>query len=141
MQPWNAQNKPSPTPPESSLLGSPGPDGSRLVVVISEMAHEALLASRLVQVATLHGRTVLLFGIASNLAEEGRLRRELVPLAGLIREAGIEVESAVSSGRSGLTLLASVLRSDDVVACSLARSATGDGRNLVDVLTAMAPGP
>lgn len=102
----------------------------RLVVIFQHAEQEALLASRILDLAHARGLQMLLLGIAPDSGSAGGLRRQLVTVAAFIREEQTRLGSTlargasayapeiqIEAGRNWINRVRSLLREDDVLAC------------------------
>jgi hypothetical protein len=119
----------------------------RLAVVILEAEEEALLASRILELARPLDLPILLIGIAPDPADERKVRRNLVTIAAFIREGDarsewrqerhartIAIDIQIVPGREWLGKLKSLLRRDDMLACYSEQVVGSQHRPLTDIL-------
>lgn len=104
-------------------------DSPRLLVVILHTEEEALLASRISEVANPQGMSVLLIGIVPDPTSEAELRRKLVTIAAFLREdrssksrLGIQavsdrVDIRIERGRDWIGAIKAQVQPGDMVAC------------------------
>jgi hypothetical protein len=102
----------------------------RLVVVFQHVEQEAMLASRILDLAHARGLRILLLGIAPDSSTAAEVRRRLVTVAAFIREEQARIgpalarggsahapEIVIEAGRRWIGGVESVLREDDLLAC------------------------
>jgi hypothetical protein len=89
------------------------------VVVIPSLADEAVLAGRILSLASGRGRDVLLLGVGAGPGQDFELRRKLVTLAAFLREGGSRVEFKVEAARDWMQKLKTIVGPDDMLACCL----------------------
>ncbi len=119
----------------------------RLAVVIVEVAEEALLASRILELAKPLGLQILLIGVAPDRADERKVRRQMVTLAAFLREGeafshargeqkdrGIHLEIQVVQGKDWLGKIKALLCRDDMLACYSEQVVGSQQRPLTDIL-------
>ncbi len=111
-------------------VANPVVDSRRLVVVILHTEEEALLASRISEVAKPQGMSVLLIGVVPSPTREAELRRQLVTIAAFLREEGgsgmrngsqaaksQRVDVRIERGRDWIAAIKAQLQPGDMVAC------------------------
>src|SRR5512135_1021945 len=123
-------------------------DSQRLAVVILGVVQEALLASRILELAKPKDLPILLLGIAPDARDEGVLRRKLITITAFLkdgeslnhgRSAGgnqtLRVEIQMERGRDWIGRIRSFVRPTDVLACYSEERPRAGQRPLSDVLT------
>ncbi len=110
------------------------PATPRLVVIVSEVADEALLASQILSLAQARHVKILILGVSENLALEIELQRKLITLAAFIRGSGARVQVQMERGRNWMQSLRSTIRSEDLVACCVEDPAGAFRVPLSDIL-------
>jgi hypothetical protein len=119
----------------------------RLAVVIVEVTEEALLASRILELARPLGLPIVLVGIAPDRADERKIRRNLVRIAAFIREGdalyqarperidhATRVEIEIVQGKDWAGQMKSFLQHDDMLACYSEQVVGSKQRPLTDIL-------
>lgn len=89
----------------------------RLVVVLSAVEAEGMLAGQIISVARDRGLKVLLLGLAESPEQEAEFRRKLITLAAFIRDGGSPVEIKIEIRRNWLASLKGMLGAHDLLAC------------------------
>ena len=120
----------------------PALQAKRLVVVLQEAEQEALLASRILELADARGLDILLVGIAHEPENEPQLRRKLVRIAAFIGDASrgeamrrpAEIQMLHAPG--WLDSLRCLVRDGDQLACGADWNTGGLRKPLNDVLGA-----
>ncbi len=124
----------------------------RLAVVILDTEEEALLASRILELATPLGLPILLLGVAVDPADEKKVRRKLVTIAAFLREGdarlekpgsrcGIQIEMQIVQGRDWPTKIKASLSRDDMLACYSEQVVGRQQRPLTDILASSTAAP
>jgi len=116
---------------------------NRLVVVLQDVAEEAVLASRILELARARGLGVLLVGIVPDLSQQSdaQLRRKLVRVAAFLKDAAggsktMPVEIRMDGGQRWLDAVRFLVRPGDLLACCSDWSVGNQRRPLNDVLGA-----
>lgn len=117
-----------------------GPDPShaemgRLVLVLSDVTEEAVLASRVIALAKSRRLGVLLLGVAASPERADELRRKLVILGEFIRDAGCEAENRVEASKDWIRMLAALVGSGDMLACYVPAKGTARRLPVLDLLS------
>ena len=112
-----------------------------LVVVLQDVEQEALLASRILELARSRGLGVMLLGIVPDLSTKGdaELRRKLVRVAAFIKDAMqglLPVEIRMDGGQRWLDAVRYIVQPGDLLACCSDWSVGKLQRPLNDVLGA-----
>lgn len=117
--------------------------GNRLVVVLQDVEQEALLASRILELARARGLGVVLVGIVPDpsLKNEPQLRRRLVRVAAFVKDAAggsrnLPVEIRMDGGQRWLEAVRYLVRPGDMLACCSDWNVGRQQRPLNDVLGA-----
>jgi hypothetical protein len=107
--------------PETSLATHPA---NRVVVVLQDVSQEALLASRILDLAQKRGLGVLLVGIVPDLStqSDAELRRQLVRVAAFLKDAAsaqrdMPVEIRMDGGARWLDAVRYLVQPGDLLAC------------------------
>jgi hypothetical protein len=74
-------------------------------------------ARKILEVAGTSGRSVLFLGLCADRAQEASLRRQLIILSAMIRDAGFPFELKIESGRDWLPIVKSHWREGDALVC------------------------
>ncbi len=120
----------------------------RLVVILLEAEEEAVLASRILVLASARYQRVLLLGVCLDPSRQTELRRRLVTIAAFLREKRLPTEANLSQSRQGLSVeiriergkdwiekIKAVLRPDDALACYDEQNTGRGKKRLCDVLS------
>lgn len=112
-----------------------------LVVVLQDVEQEAMLASRILELAQSRGLGVLLLGIVPDLSSKGdaELRRKLVRVAAFIKDAlqgRLPVDIRMDGGQRWLDAVRYLVQPGDLLACCSDWSVGKLQRPLNDVLGA-----
>ncbi len=124
--------------PESGSLTAV--QAKRLVVVLQDVEQEAVLASRILELARAGGRGMLLVGIVNEPENEAQLRRKLIRIAAFIGDARQRGETALTleirmlGGMGWLDSVRCLVQPGDQIACCADWNTGGLRRPLNDVL-------
>ena len=90
----------------------------RLLVVVSDSEMDSPAAARkIIEVASAFRSGILFLGLCADEMQEPSLRRQLITLSAMIRDANVPFESKVESGKDWLQLIRSNWREGDVLVC------------------------
>jgi hypothetical protein len=103
--------------PSASNTGQCCGTAHRLVVLIPAASDYAAAAHRISELATASGAEVFLLGLCKNAAHELSLRRELITLAALLRDARVSAEAKVEIGMNWMDAVKNNYRPGDVIVC------------------------
>ncbi len=122
--------------PEGSLTAV---QAKRLVVVLQDAEQEAVLASRILELARARGLSILLVGIVHEPENEAELRRKLIRISAFIgnarqRAEAPTVEIRMLGGMGWLDSVRCLLRAGDEIACCADWNTGGMRKPLNDVL-------
>ncbi len=111
----------------------------RLVVVLQDAEQEAVLSSRILELARTRGLGVLLVGIVHEPENEAELRRKLIRIAAFIGDArqrgeALPVEIRMLGGMGWLDSVRCLVRAGDEIACCADWNTGGMRKPLNDVL-------
>ncbi len=111
----------------------------RLVVVLQDAEQEAVLASRILELARTRGLGVLLVGIVHEPENEAELRRKLIRIAAFIGDArqrgeALPVEIRMLGGMGWLDSVRCLVQAGDEIACCADWNTGGMRKPLNDVL-------
>lgn len=107
-----------------------------LVVIPADVEDEqVLLATRILKLTKPRGLQVYLIGICREIQEEAELKRKLILLAALLRDAHLLTEISIESGPNWLEKVKAVCGPNDLVACYSESSPRLNRKPLSDLLT------
>ena|SRR5215208_3720550 len=106
----------------------------RLIVLIPANSDWAPATRRVWELAKATGSTVQLLGLCKDISQEPALRRELVTMAALIRDAKISVETKVEIGANWVDVVKRNYQLGDMIVCMAEQRAGIRHRPLSQIL-------
>jgi hypothetical protein len=100
-----------------SIVGQRHGTAHRLVVLIPAASDYTAAIRRISELATESGAQVFFIGLCKNTAHEMSLRRELITLAALLRDAKVSAQASVEIGTNWIDALKNNYRVGDVIVC------------------------
>lgn len=104
-----------------------------LIVLVSPDSNSSSFTRRLCKLATETNSNIQLLGVCTNVNQELALRRDLVTVAALIRDARVYVETRVEVGTDWLTAVKHSYQKGDMIVC-IADQSVGFRRRLLSQL-------
>ncbi|MBI5353487.1 MAG: hypothetical protein HZB50_12675 [Chloroflexi bacterium] len=90
----------------------------RLIVLCSASeAEPSKLSNQILEIAHSLHLNVLLFSLSNHYAEESQLRRKLIIMSAIIKDANVSTEIMIEHGKDWVKQVKKILRTGDVVAC------------------------
>jgi hypothetical protein len=120
---------------DDSLHQDSGLDtGRRLLVIVSDSEMDTpATARRILEVAQAFESRVLFLGLTTDRLQESSLRRQLITLSTMVRDANLPFELKIETGRDWLDLIKSHWHEGDVLVC-LAGQRAGTRRTMLGPL-------
>lgn len=91
---------------------------SRLIVLCSATeAEPSRLSNQILEIANSLHLDVLLFSLSNHYGEESQLRRKLIIMSAIIKDANVSTEIVIEHGKDWVKQVKKILRTGDVLAC------------------------